>query len=123
VELVFKPGVPLDVQKAVKAFCRSVGEVVRLEHEITIIVIPSSLAGVETYLSHGGFLPQGSKPLIIIGGRPDTEYNYTVEGIIDTVAHELVHYEQWRDGREATERGVKVRSRSIIKKVGEIWAG
>jgi hypothetical protein len=124
VQLVFKPGVPVDVQKVVRAFCRKVRGVVRIDHEIDIIIIPCGLAGaVEQYLSHGGFVVVGSRPTVIVGGRPDSEYNYTVDGIIDTIAHELVHYEQWRDGREQTERGVKVRARSIMKKCGVVWDG
>lgn len=36
--------------------------------------------------------------------------------VVETLFHELVHYEQWRDGRPVNERGVVVRSHSLTRK-------
>lgn len=36
--------------------------------------------------------------------------------LIPILAHELVHYEQWRDGRAGQERGVEQRVRGLLKK-------
>lgn len=35
---------------------------------------------------------------------------------LDTFAHELGHYEQWRDGREITERGIKQRAAALVRR-------
>jgi hypothetical protein len=37
-------------------------------------------------------------------------------GVLDTIAHEFVHYEQWRDKREMTERGVAKRAAALVKR-------
>jgi hypothetical protein len=34
---------------------------------------------------------------------------------MDTLAHEVVHYEQWRDRREISERGVERRARALVR--------
>ena len=49
---------------------------------------------------------------------PPTPYILAVidGGLIDTLAHEMVHYEQWRDGRELTERGVKKRAAALVNR-------
>ena len=33
-----------------------------------------------------------------------------------TIAHEMVHYEQWRDKREGTERGVEQRAEALVRR-------
>ena len=39
------------------------------------------------------------------------------EFVLHTLAHELAHYEQWRDGNPLQERGVNVRARTIRREV------
>lgn len=34
------------------------------------------------------------------------------------LAHEWAHFEQWRDGKELTERGIEVRMRSLLRLIG-----
>ena len=36
-----------------------------------------------------------------------------------TLLHELVHYEQWRDRRPMTERGVNVRARGLYRRIDD----
>lgn len=57
-----------------------------------------------------------SDPIVI---HVAADMNTPVEGIYDTIAHEIVHVEQVRDGRAITERGVKVRARNLVKRVLE----
>lgn len=35
--------------------------------------------------------------------------------VLITIAHEMVHYEQWRDKRELDERGVEQRARALVR--------
>lgn len=37
-------------------------------------------------------------------------------GVLDTIAHEFVHYEQWRDKREINERGVAQRAAALVRR-------
>ena len=55
----------------------------------------------------GYFDPKPDAPLIIA---------QTGNGILDTLAHEYVHYEQWRDDRPITERGVSQRAAALVRK-------
>lgn len=73
--------------------------VIRVEHKITI--------ELESEWLDGAFFP----PL-------DGVYVFVVmnEGVLDTIAHELCHYEQWRDGRKLSERGVKQRAAALVKR-------
>ena len=36
--------------------------------------------------------------------------------VLLSIAHEFVHYEQWRDKRDPTERGVEQRARALVKR-------
>jgi hypothetical protein len=111
--LSFKRGVSREVRKALREFFRNVQGVVRFEHDLPVIVIPSDVVSVERNASYGGFGFYDNKPQIILGGTV-SEKN-TLAEILDSAAHEIGHYEQFRDGRELTERGVKVRARGILK--------
>lgn len=35
---------------------------------------------------------------------------------VSTIAHEIVHYEQWRDKRPTTERGVEQRAQALVRR-------
>lgn len=37
-------------------------------------------------------------------------------GLLDAIAHEYVHYEQWRDGKPMTERGVRQRAAALVRR-------
>jgi hypothetical protein len=38
-----------------------------------------------------------------------------VRRLVFNLCHEVAHYEQWRDGRPLTERGVNVRARTLVR--------
>lgn len=115
-KLTFLRGVSREVRTAVRAFVNRVEQAVRFEHEVPIVVVPAPVISVERDAAFGGFCHQEGKVRIIIGGAVHEDYK--LPEIINTVAHELVHYEQWRDGRELGERGVAVRARNIVKQAG-----
>jgi hypothetical protein len=113
--LRFKRGVTREIRRELREFFRHVADVVRFEHELPVIVVPCPVVSVERGAGFGGFCIQEGKPQVFIGGQTDEEIGYTLADIIETAAHELAHYEQFRDGRELTERGVNVRARNILK--------
>lgn len=54
------------------------------------------------------------KPEIHIAGE------HPFYATVDSLIHELVHYEQYRDQRKPTELGVEVRARNILKQLKEM---
>jgi len=60
-----------------------------------------------------GGSPYMKNPFIRISGRR------SIEEIITIALHEFVHYEQYRDQRNITERGVSVRMRTLEKMILE----
>lgn len=75
------------------------------------------MASEERTLEMPGLKPCKVKRAIVIGGRPIT-IDGRAEGlraIEHTIAHEFGHYEQDRDGRKLTDRGVEVRARNLWK--------
>lgn len=55
-----------------------------------------------------------TKPEIWIAGKPPTK---RPESFLRHIfAHELAHYEQYRDGKPLTERGVAVRTKTLVKR-------
>lgn len=38
------------------------------------------------------------------------------DAVLVTIAHELCHYEQWRDRRKMTERGVEQRAKALVRR-------
>ena len=45
-----------------------------------------------------------------------TQHSFKVYELLNTFAHEFVHYEQWRDKKPMTHRGVENRVLAILKK-------
>jgi hypothetical protein len=73
-----------------------------VRHLLTIEVIPTAV--------HGLFVPPSTQPYILAVNDG---------GVRDTLAHELVHYEQWRDGRKVNEVGVARRAAAIVRRARE----
>jgi len=100
-------------------FCERIEQVLDIPHELRLIPIDAPFLN----LDHCGYPVIAS--FCATSSRPNelseapymlvcTDYD-DFEEIKDSIAHELVHYEQWRDGKSFTERGVAVRSRNILK--------
>ena len=114
------PGCPSDVLEAVQRAARAVRRVSRARGPVSVLVspaltIPDPHDGESCY---GWYLcgqiriAAGSVAVKRALGQSDTE---AMADVIDTLLHELVHAEQETDGRPQTERGVKVRVRSLMR--------
>lgn len=79
---------------------------------VTVSVWPKRILGIDDSNGRGvnGEFWADPRPRIAVAGGG--------EDYLDTLAHELVHYEQWmRGGVEAlTERGVAVRARNLVRR-------
>jgi hypothetical protein len=93
-----------------------------LRHRLRIRVVPAKVVGDgKSGFGFGCFRVVRRAPEIWLAGeRPErtvTDAEWA-EMLTTTFAHELAHYEQWRDGRPLQERGVAVRARSIVAAMG-----
>lgn len=105
-----------EFKKGILRFVAGLESVTDIPMKVTVRFIPAML------LPHGsddfayGHCYYEADPIVVhVAADMDTP----VESIYDTIAHEIVHVEQVRDGREITERGVKVRARNLVRKVLE----
>jgi hypothetical protein len=65
--------------------------------------------------------PFPQMPSIIVAGTVGLYLRYLssyCEMCTETLIHELVHYEQWRDGVVPHHRGIERRVRSLMRKTG-----
>jgi hypothetical protein len=66
----------------------------------------------------------GDKPFIKIstGDYPELKRsegrNNALGSILNSVAHEVIHYHQWLESGDTRERGVVVRADSLVKRYG-----
>lgn len=88
----------------VKRFVRWLEDVLDVRHRVDVHLCgtlwgyfdaPGSVTGFEPYM------------VVLDDGKAN---------VIDTIAHEMVHYEQWRDKRDITEKGVNQRARALVKR-------
>ncbi len=107
-------------------------DVIDLRHRLNFFACPAKTVGADGKFGFGAFVVVRCVPEIHIA---DQKPNASVmdheheEQLLQTISHELAHYEQWRDrhrGRKLTERGVEVRARTITAVIRELvrskWA-
>lgn len=94
------------------------------KHSITLIVVPAQVVGDPKNgepCGFGAFDYRDEKDLKIwLAGHqlPDLEYDEWLEALTSNLAHELAHYEQYRDGKTIQERGVEVRAKRLVERLG-----
>jgi hypothetical protein len=115
-------GVPDYARRAARELLLRLEEQIEIRHEVYVRLVAAVLYpttdGSEVL---GEFMPDGECARIWVCGLrcKDTGASEWQAALYDTLAHEFVHYERWRDGKDhSTERGVKVRTRSLLKKMG-----
>lgn len=105
-------------------FCEDAELVVDVQHNLLVVPVPTPYIHVDDDGNEvlASFIATSNKPnqeseipYILVCVDVDDFYE-----IKESVVHELVHYEQWRDGRNITERGVTVRARNILKQINEL---
>jgi len=107
-----------------RRLCDTASEVLEISHHVDVFLSP-----VESFTTDikgkpfdcaGLFDHTKEQPNIFVAtGSMNLEA--CLQYIETILAHELVHYEQWRDGRELVERGVAVRARNILKQIRDRW--
>lgn len=100
--------------KRLRIVCKTLSKIVNIKHVIPVHVVPARRIYIESDGTYCFACYKKSRPLIYLSGR------WCLKEIVEDLIHALVHYEQYRDGKKIQERGVNVRSRSIIRKLYEV---
>ena len=129
--LRFYPGVRGDIRRRLKEFARWLRGEVEFRHPVRATVVPNATvmghegpAGWAVFLIPPVDYAPGDVVRIFVGaGKVEVlERHFGLSGqdaqlrLAHDFAHEVVHYEQWRDGRPITERGVNRRASSLVNR-------
>lgn len=132
--LRFYPGVREDTRTLLKLFARWIRDRVPFEHPVRVTVVPHATvmgheepAGWAVFVIPPPEYSPGDVVRIYLGaGKADVlERDFGISSpdsilrVVHDLAHEVVHYEQWRDGREVTERGVNSRAAAWVNRFCE----
>lgn len=90
------------VSAEVRAFVRWLAEEIGVRHDVDVHVVGS----LDGFFDAPGKC-EHFRPYVVAAQN---------DGLLDTIAHEMVHYEQWRDKRERTERGVAQRAAALVRR-------
>jgi hypothetical protein len=113
------PNVNASLARSVRELCRRAEEVTPVEHCLKVFLMPAPVVlCTQTGRRGYGLFRWGKvhRAEIFLGdGRVarGLKLRTRMRLVRSTFAHELAHYEQWRDGRRMTERGVAVRARTL----------
>lgn len=126
-------GVPREVREVVVKLVEDLAGLTKIKHKLPVVVVYGD--HIVDQAGGAGFGCFCSKPLhILIAGLACKLMEFHVpkemrcshaEALHElrlTVAHEFVHYEQWRDGIVPHERGVTVRARRLLRDVAKLRA-
>jgi hypothetical protein len=129
--LRFYPGVRPELRHFLLDFARWLRRTIEFRHPVRLTVVPhATVMGLDGAPGWAVFLippddyAAGDEVRIFLGGgklsvleryygfRPDT----ALAKMGHDLAHEIVHYEQWRDGGAIWERGVNRRAAALIRR-------
>lgn len=129
--LRFYPDVPEDAREMLKAFARWLRGEIGFRHPVQVTVVPQA-----TVMGHDGapgwavflipppdYHPGDLVRIYVAAGRVgllEARYGLgrgeALRRVAHDLAHEVVHYEQWRDGRAITERNVNRRAAALTRR-------
>lgn len=114
-------GVSRVVAKIVRKLAWDAHHVTPMRHTIQVYVVPAITVSDDGHrFGFAAFRMAGGEPEIWIGGEPPKGVDDLEAYLRENFAHELAHYEQWRDGRTLQERGVEVRARTLATALGKL---
>lgn len=121
----FKAGVKDDVRQAIIRALASVLSLSPLKHKLEICVVPAPAVKdpITGTCGFGVFVHwkpkrQGVSIFVAAGlaeaaQRDGDSRAEAVEAVVHVFLHEWAHYEQFRDGKQLTERGPELRARGL----------
>lgn len=128
--LRFYPGVRPDLRLYLLNFARWLRRSVDFRHPVRVTVVPqATVMGLDGAPGWAVFLipaddyvPGDVVRIFLAGGKLtilETRYRLrsatALARVAHDFAHEVVHYEQWRDRQRVTERGVNRRAETLVR--------
>lgn len=110
--------------KLARDFLRRLEGVTEIQHYVRVRLVPVAVVYVDGCERGFGVFVNFPRrlPIIYIGtgyrelkkhvGMTEDEFE---EHLRHNLAHEVAHYEQWRDGKKLQERGVNVRATNLVR--------
>jgi len=121
VRLTVNRGVAKDVGRRLRAFVEALIEVIEIRHRLMVSIVPGVVVCHGKSKTSGFGVFDSVNIRIFIAGIPLPRSEMTraewIRNAKHTIAHEFAHYEQFRDGRRLTERGVESRARKLVRMV------
>lgn len=114
-----------DLAKKLRQVAAGLTSVSPPAHHVRVIVLPSVMLDPgDGQPAHGYFVTPSHAPcevasvgIAIATGFYEAAYvsrTRVAAEVLQVLGHEYAHYEQWRDGKPVTERGVEVRGRNLV---------
>lgn len=114
-----------DLARALRRVAAGIVLVSPPRHEVRLVVVPCvALDSGDGKSAHGLFATPEEGPdevasvgMAVASGFYEEAYMSRARvaaEVAQVLGHEYAHYEQWRDGRPVTERGVEVRGRGLV---------
>ncbi len=128
--LRFYQGVQRDLRFFLVDFARWLRRVISFRHPVRVTVVPhATVMGLDGAPGWAVFLIPSSDyatgdivriflaggKLAVLEGRYGFRPETALARLAQDLAHEVVHYEQWRDGRAVSERGVNRRAEALVR--------
>jgi hypothetical protein len=129
--LRFYPGVAGEVRALLKDFARWLRSAIAFHHPVRVTVVhQATVMGLDGAPGWAAFMippddyTPGDVVRIFLGGGQlgvlERHFRLDAAGarikLAHDLAHEIVHYEQWRDGRTVSERGVNRRAATLVRR-------
>jgi hypothetical protein len=116
VSLQFIGPIPHAARRAMRRLVAAAPRVTPIRHPIRVFIAPAAtVQHPGGGIGFGCFGPCKGRPEIWMGGRPPVK-KWVEAWLREVLAHELAHYEQFRDGHRLQERGVAVRTRTLVRR-------
>jgi hypothetical protein len=129
--LRFYPGVHGEVRALLKDFARWLRRAITFRHPVRVTVVrQATVMGLDGAPGWAAFMippddyTPGDVVRIFLGGGQlgilERRFRLDTAGarikLAHDLAHEIVHYEQWRDGRPVRELGVNRRAAALVRR-------
>ena len=122
-------GLPADTRLAVGRFARWLRERASVRDDIIVQIANAGSLQAGESLAFGCFGWPKSRPVgrrfvwIFLAGRlpeqviesGNCERSEAIESLLEVLAHEFAHYEQWRAGKRPSERGAQRRAKQLVR--------
>lgn len=129
VTIRFDRGVPADVKAKLLDTLAGLRRLIPVQHMLRIRVVPNPAVSCVTKrggppdgVGFGVFVPH-LRQIVVASGlarevqRGGSSRKDGLRAIAETLCHEFVHYEQFRDGKPLTDRNVERRAAALLRRI------